>query len=272
MSIKKPNYRQKQDDAQRERNEATERSNIEKIICALKAIVQKFDAANDENTPQKRTDRIWERVGIVGLWLAAVAGLTAIYISRQDSHRQQVIMQGQLAEMQLENRAWIWASPKIIGGSFVEEGGLQVPFEFSVSNTGKNPGLKVWVMPSFWALTEERVIPWQKHLCEEVRSEHVGLPITAMTIPPGLPLRYHVTLGTPLTEIKPGVRFWLFGCADYRTPGDPRHHQSGFIYEVGRTDPARGSWIAPFDLSHLNNGEGDLTMSPHPQGDGFYAD
>lgn len=107
-------YRQKQKDAERKREEASEALHRQKVIGALREIAEQNQTT--ENHPQRadafhrrvetltlRLDRrkFWLEVAeTLGLWVAAAVGVAAIVISSHDSDVQTGVMQKQLSAMQ----------------------------------------------------------------------------------------------------------------------------------------------------------------------------
>jgi hypothetical protein len=73
--------------AQTEEWKAAQERNVEKITAAIHRVKQELNRSNDENQPQRKSDRRWERAGVVGLWAAAAVGTTAIYIGSSDTHK-----------------------------------------------------------------------------------------------------------------------------------------------------------------------------------------
>jgi hypothetical protein len=91
--------KENQRSADRERDEATKNSHVEKIIAALNGIIENLKGSQDEKSPKNTGDRrrhVWE---IGGLWAAATVGLLAIIIGNHDASQQIGIMQSQLNEM-----------------------------------------------------------------------------------------------------------------------------------------------------------------------------
>src|ERR1700730_18415529 len=97
--------RQNQESAHRKRDEASREGDIKQITAAIHRVEQELNRTNDENAPEKKRDRYWERGGIVGLWAAAAVGVAAIWIGNHDAYKQRTVMESQLGEMRSASEA-----------------------------------------------------------------------------------------------------------------------------------------------------------------------
>jgi hypothetical protein len=93
-------------EAEAKERETKEERRIGDLTAAIQRVEQELNRANNERTPEKKRDRLWERFGVVGLWAAAAVGVTAIWIAsyeagkqRRIAERQMITMRGQLEEM-----------------------------------------------------------------------------------------------------------------------------------------------------------------------------
>jgi hypothetical protein len=82
--------------------EAANNARVGDLAAAIHRVEQKFDSEKSNNSPQKRSDRCWERAGVVGILAAAAAGVAAIIVGNNDSAHQ-------LSEMRTEQRPWVYA-------------------------------------------------------------------------------------------------------------------------------------------------------------------
>jgi hypothetical protein len=156
--------------AETERREANNKYNIEKIAAAIERVGQKLDRTNDEQTPQKKSDRRWERFGFLGLWFAGFVGIAAILVGTHDSSEQRGVMQGQLNtmqsavgqsgetigtmkaqadimrgqlnEMEIARRPWITADFGIAGPLEMKDGALTTTLGIILRNTGQTPAVR----------------------------------------------------------------------------------------------------------------------------------
>src|ERR1700730_8994016 len=102
-----PEYRRRiREKAEQHKREAenkergtAEKSYIEHVASAIHRIEQELNRANNENAPEKKRDRYWERGGIVGLCAAAAVGISAIWIGTHDADKQRSVMESQLVAM-----------------------------------------------------------------------------------------------------------------------------------------------------------------------------
>ena len=166
-----------------ERQETAKRADIHEIVAAIKAIDQKYDRESHKHNTRHKWDRLWEVLGVMGLWIAAAVGIAAIYIGTHDASEQRGVMQGQLAEMRnarksndkstadqlkimsgqlnqfdIGQRPWVRltvANPRYL---LVQESGVIIDLEFRANNVGHSPAEGVYttgkVFPNL-SLTEQ---------------------------------------------------------------------------------------------------------------------
>jgi hypothetical protein len=100
-----------QQTAEAERQKSNNEYNIHQITAAIKRVQQELGRANDEHTPQKKSDRRWEKFGFFGLWFAGFVGIAAIWFGTHDAREQRGSMQTQLDEIHDEfvstQRPWV---------------------------------------------------------------------------------------------------------------------------------------------------------------------
>jgi hypothetical protein len=110
----KPEYRKKQEDAERKRRESAEHSDRQQIISALERTAEQNQATENQahraDTFHRRVEKLtlrlegrkfWlELAETVGLWVAAAVGVIAIIVSSHDSDRQRAVMEAQQTAMQ----------------------------------------------------------------------------------------------------------------------------------------------------------------------------
>jgi hypothetical protein len=111
---KKPEYRKKQDTAERKREEACRRAENVTIIAALNRVVDDQHARNDEASRNERSKRCRELITIAGIYLAAFVAIGAIIFTHIDSSdqidtlgKQVGVMQRQLTVMETDQRPWV---------------------------------------------------------------------------------------------------------------------------------------------------------------------
>lgn len=106
-AYREPEYRRRirqqtehdQNCADDERDRSAKSADIHEIVLAIKAIDEKYDRETHKEHTRKKWDRLWEVLGVVGLWLAAAVGISAIIYGTRDANEQRGIMQGQLNQM-----------------------------------------------------------------------------------------------------------------------------------------------------------------------------
>jgi hypothetical protein len=106
-SYREPEYRRRirektekdQDKTKYKRHGTTEGSNIHEIVSAIEAIDKKYDRESNKQNARHKWDRLWEVLGVVGLWVAAAVGVAAIWYGASDSEKNRIVMADQLLAM-----------------------------------------------------------------------------------------------------------------------------------------------------------------------------
>jgi len=112
--MNKPEYRKKQEAAERKGQESEQRTYRDEVIGALKRISEQNKAADNQANRADRFHRLVEKLTLrldrrryrleiaetIGLWFAAFVGLLAIYMASHDSDVQTKVMQAQQKAMQ----------------------------------------------------------------------------------------------------------------------------------------------------------------------------
>jgi hypothetical protein len=159
-----------------------------------------------------------------------------------------------VAQLETTDRPWIKAVPLVWSPVTFDNGGLSFSVTFALSNIGRSVATDVTIFSGAFVPAWEgaahfkQPLERQTALCNKVqpgglmfalfpgetKQLNVGVAISreemeknAVPPPPGMP------------DSSPGKRIdpMLFGCVDYRFASVPKHHQTGFIYDVVRTDP-----------------------------------
>jgi hypothetical protein len=211
----------------------------------------RFKLWHEKRRVSKRSPEKSKLTDIGTLILTAVVAGAAIY-SAWVFHEQLKAMQNQF---ELTDRPWIKVEPQVASPiTFTGEGSLNVSATFVLDNVGHSVATDVTVQANVFApkrgkeeLTEP--LERQKKLCEKVEPN----PLT-ITLFPGdvkqpsgswqisrqdieaniMPSQPGEILHPPGRRILP---VFLYGCVDYRFSTLPKHHQTGFIYSIVRTDP-----------------------------------
>jgi hypothetical protein len=82
-----------------EGDQTHKRNRIERLITAISAIAEQHQRSNNQQNRERKSDRLWERAGVVALVAAALVGVAAIYIGNSDSEKSRIVTQDQLTEM-----------------------------------------------------------------------------------------------------------------------------------------------------------------------------
>lgn len=193
----------------------------------------------------------WTDVGTLIL-TAVVAG--AALLSAWIFYRQLGAMQSQLG---ITDRPWIKGEPHVTSPiMFGDDGTLSISVTFVLDNVGHSVATDATVYASAfipkWGGTEIFTEPLKRQgeLCGKVQPHAL-----TVTLFPGDITPFTVGLSISKQEIEAGIvpsppgmtnppsppgkrtQPILFGCVDYQFSDLPGHHQTGFIYNVVRTDP-----------------------------------
>lgn len=237
MPSKKPEYRWKEEKAERERSEADRHADRRAIIDALSTL-----NANDERRYR------WERRRFA-LDVIAVIGA---YIAAWFLFGQQRVLQGQLDETKLEQRPWVSVDLQPDGPfSYNADGGADIKLKITLQNTGRFPAISVEPLlrmyPSIF-IPPFNFLEGQDQECRERvlppvnKEKPVGFVLF-----PGAPfvMPYTVHLNKDDFErskfILPSGKHVvnsivpiIGGCFDYAFPEGGAHHQTGFVYFLKR--------------------------------------
>ncbi len=122
---REPEYRRRirkkaakdQHKAANERYEASQSSYVDKIVAAINTIYQHYYRETHKEHTRKKWDRFWEVMGVIGLWLAAGVGATAIWIGTNDASKQRNLMRDQSNVMNktlvMSERPWLYIKGNI---------------------------------------------------------------------------------------------------------------------------------------------------------------
>lgn len=191
--------------------------------------------------------------------LAALA--TIIYAGF--AYNQWQVMRGQLDEMRVEQRPWVYAD--ITPGDAVfrnQSGGLTFVIAFTVHNTGHLPAMYVSPDIEGYLSGEEGKVGSQ--LVADHQNRRCGYPVQqpgatdqlGTTVFPGQNLSIGTSFGitqseidfvTKLTIEKTGnvMQFmtpWGVGCVRYRSP-DGSPHQTGVAFIIDRIEPGKSGYL-----------------------------
>jgi hypothetical protein len=214
-----------------------------KIVSALNAPKRPIRRERDERQASERGSNLREWLGVGGLYLAAFVGIWAILRASADSGGQRDVMQGQLNEMQAEQRAWAYAELEPVGVIQKARDSYVIPLKYVIKNTGHLPAFGVMPMAVANLIvvklgTIKSFVPNQK--CAQFRKTPLNSS-AGQTVFPGQEVIHTATTEADYPKIslaewqnRPGEKaVILTGCIDYQIPGSASHHQTKFAYMVG---------------------------------------
>lgn len=154
MSDHEPEYRrrrreeaeQNQRYADREWDEATKDAQVNKIIIAIKGVVEKLERAEDKETPKNKDERRWKKREVLGLWAAAAVGVAAIVVGNIDASHQRDVMQRQLDEMRKQRIA----TAAQLRASMTREQRSVNPIDSNNNLAGPGEQIAGWIISPSW--------------------------------------------------------------------------------------------------------------------------
>jgi hypothetical protein len=257
---------QDKNSASYERDRSAQSADIHEIVLAINAIDEKYDRETHKEHTRKKRDRFWDITGVVGLWLAAAVGVTAVWVGTHDAGQQRDVMRGQLEEMRDEQRPWIYVD--IVPGGKIywnQSGGLSFPVNFIYHNTGHLPGQ--FVFPQFEAHTGRYfyipgndLVSVQKRVCNEAVANFRGANGLGVTVFPGQQnVGSGLLIGISRDEwmndiIKPdfGSTVRVYGCITYERP-NKIIGSTGFAFMIDRIKPGNATdvFVLPGDPTQI---------------------
>jgi hypothetical protein len=188
-----------------------------------------------------------------------------------------------IAQKQLEvtERPWVAVVVEPVGRITWNDGGLQYSFKITCKNIGKTPAFDVMHFESTTLKRPEDVGAAQRDLAKgfSINEPSDG----ADNIMPGDDRQTIVQYQVSRKDIEDAIAYsnqkWpkapalitpsLIGVVYYRSSLDKERHQTGFIYEVGFWDPAKGITVTALDQRSDGNIPPDrVRIRHHPYADG----
>jgi hypothetical protein len=178
----------------------------------------------------------------------ALLALATLYLAR-DAGRQITIMED-------DQRPWVKVETEIAGPlEFIIGGFGNLPLRFTLTNVGKSPAFNVTLVPWGFLVFQGHndTHKEQRERCGSRRDQPLDNPARGSVLFPGDHLLWDQLgasgVGYSPDEIQKGLvdengqrdlHIWIIGCADYVFGEPKRHHQTGFIYSLGRIIPREG--------------------------------
>jgi hypothetical protein len=211
-------------------------------------------------------------------------------------YNQLAVMKGQLVEMKTASKIAEeslvatqrpWVSVKLaIGprGLFFDPNGANLDLIFSLKNTGPTPAVNVRIVGSSRIDVghlgpKDRISELEK-MCADATRQPPNPKMSAQTIFPGETLDLNITYSFAnkelldlVTEESHGfILPVVIGCIDYFfTFGEPKHHQSRFVYDLDCPIPGSGGSRA-IKVSDGDKSTDLLRLTRWFQGGSFQAD
>jgi len=248
--------------------------------------IQKKKAYTDHQLNERTMANWSRRVGYFtgALLVASVASNLIIYgqllemrSSGEDTKQiiatakdQVKVMQGQLNEMKVEQRPWVYADIGVGGAIYRNQGGgVTIPIVFALHNTGHLPASYVYpdieaILPAGVGskIAKER----QQKRCAPILQQAAVSDQIGTTVFPGQTVKFGVGAGISLEEIETAKKAWeehggkqmdflmawVAGCIRYRSP-DGEVHQTGTVFTIGMKKPGKeGVYALPVDPTSVD--------------------
>jgi len=154
-----------------------------------------------------------------------------------------------------DQRPWIAISIEPAGPITWANGGMQVPFKITLKNIGKTPALRLRHIEAM-VLDMNADLPGTQAMFRKMLPAGGG--IGAINLMPGDEAQLIINQQADAQNVERSSAAWagegpklvlpvIVGSADYYTQFDTDVHTTGFIYEIGFWDPAKGITVTAMD-------------------------
>jgi hypothetical protein len=168
---------------------------------------------------------------------------------------QQAVMQGQLAEMQVEQRSWVSLQGAAVSGPIsLDQNGARIPLQFIVKNTGKNPATYADVVTD-----AKTTVPinaaWEQKICSAPTEVMTGVTLLSGDSQTLSKMVYvpRSDLDAWLRFLPPGMKIInpaIVACVQYRDVVTGAWHHTPYAFEIDGRDPKTGNPCCAIDLGH----------------------
>ena len=226
-----------------------------------------------ENFHPQTYSKVGAKIDWWSRWIG-VGTLVAALIAACIYARQLTVMEGQLDEMQSEQRAWVSLSKDSgVESLYVDNmNELRNSTRFSLQNTGKNPATAVFVnaeMSIGDALSDGSMAAWQSAICGQPTGS------LGMTMFPGSPEPIF-TLDSGLTKAELARRKTVdsntvvapvvAACVVYEDAVTKKKHHTPVAYEIRMRAPRPGRGCCGIIYSDLPLKEDEIVLRPWVRG------
>jgi hypothetical protein len=209
-------------------------STVTSVLLAIVAVVQIFLILNANES-------------------ARVSANAAVAAANSSSRANDLSRQALIADQ----RPWVSVSIEPAGPITWPNGGVQIPYKITLKNIGKTPALRLRHFEAI-VLDINADLPGNQAAIRRL------LPATGgMNLMPGEDAQLIVNVQATAQQVQQSAAPWagegprlimpvLVGSADYYTQFDDGVHTTGFIYEIGFWDPAKGITVTA--MAPVNDG------------------
>jgi hypothetical protein len=204
------------------------------------AVAASGQAAAEESAASAASDQAASMSSMAQIASGQLSSLHASVSAAQDAADA---AQAQVAQMQTDQRPWVFATDIEPGGRVVlADGRYAIPLKFSIKNTGHLPAF--FVVPKTAAAilaVGESTLALRNDVCDRFRrtnSRNAGDTIFADQVIThgGFTSDDYPTVDKSTWDSLGGSKLIVvYGCIDYQFPAKPGHHQSRFSFVVGRS-------------------------------------
>ncbi len=249
--------------ANREGDEPPENPKKKDIVGSIDRVAKEFARQRNQDRSERQTDHRWKVAEVLGLWAAALVGLSAVLVANHDAGQQWSVMHGQLDAMISDQRAWvkISASPRSITFDPTSKNAV-ILFGLRIENVGRSVALQARIEATVIVLPHDKnplivLEQTQERFCADkianpattnmdITKDGITLfpgehyPINADDFRASVPLKLDDIIdSTPYMNgkrIGPFFSPYAIGCVTYKLSLGEKRHQTGFIYMVARVD------------------------------------
>ncbi|MBT2795299.1 hypothetical protein [Paraburkholderia strydomiana] len=227
--------------------------------------------SQDLSTPDHGEDKkdIWDKASTVTSILLALVALIQIVLVLNANESARISANAAVAAANASSKAndlsrqtliadqrpWIAVSIEPAGPITWANGGMQVPFKVTLKNIGKSPALRLRHIEAM-VLDMNADLPGTQVTFRQMLA--VGGGIGAINLMPGDEAQLIVNQQADAQNVERSSAAWagegpklvvpvIVGSADYYTQFDTNAHTTGFIYEIGFWDPAKGVTVTAMD-------------------------
>jgi hypothetical protein len=200
-----------------------------------------------EENKKKRRETIKFRVELIGAFVLIIYTFFTIlmwHANKKSADAAKSAADTAAKQLELTSRPWVDIDVSITSPVTYDSNGMHVSFTFAPKNIGQSPAQDVSIAPKLVpGSMGTDVREMQKRICDN-RAAASDEPLRYVLFP-DRSYKQEITMGITDTEInsqwskfelrqKPNdlIPVLIIGCVDYTYDSSPRHHQTGFAFDI----------------------------------------